>query len=281
MSATAFELPADLEAGSRPRPADSPATTCACWWHRADGRLVHSRFRDLAQFLAPGDLLVLNTSATLPAALPAARHDGTALELRLSTPAPGRDPARFWIVELRRGVEPFAALLVGEVLSLPAGGGSDDSRALCWRSALARRLGADAAARRLSRRARRIRSATATCPSVAAVRVPERVRDRAGKRRDAERRPPVYGRAGHPARRRRRARGARHPARRRLVARKPRASLPGAVSGSRARRRGSRTPSTSGAVGSSPSGPPWSGHSRPSPGRTEPSRSARGGRTSS
>ena len=34
----------------------------------------HARFRDLPRFLAPGTLLVVNTSATLPASLPA-RHD--------------------------------------------------------------------------------------------------------------------------------------------------------------------------------------------------------------
>src|SRR5215207_10886535 len=33
----------------------------------------HARFRDLPRFLAPGTLLVVNTSATLPASLPA-RH---------------------------------------------------------------------------------------------------------------------------------------------------------------------------------------------------------------
>jgi S-adenosylmethionine:tRNA ribosyltransferase-isomerase len=30
------------------------------------GSIVHGRFRDLPRFLAPGDLLVVNTSATLP-----------------------------------------------------------------------------------------------------------------------------------------------------------------------------------------------------------------------
>jgi len=35
----------------------------------------HARFRDLPRFLAPGTLLVVNTSATLPASLPA-RHPG-------------------------------------------------------------------------------------------------------------------------------------------------------------------------------------------------------------
>ena len=36
---------------------------------RHDGALVHTRFRDLPRFLAPGDVLVVNTSATLPAAV--------------------------------------------------------------------------------------------------------------------------------------------------------------------------------------------------------------------
>jgi S-adenosylmethionine:tRNA ribosyltransferase-isomerase len=88
--------------------------------NRGDGSIVHSRFRHLPRFLAPRDLLVLNTSATLPAALPAMRADGEALELRLSTPAPELDAERFWIVELRRGDDPYRAG-VGERLTLPAG----------------------------------------------------------------------------------------------------------------------------------------------------------------
>jgi S-adenosylmethionine:tRNA ribosyltransferase-isomerase len=87
---------------------------------RRNGSIVHGRFRDLPQFLAPGDLLVVNTSATLPAAVPATRADGTELELRFSTPAPGRDADRYWIVELRRGDGPFGAVEVGEELVLPA-----------------------------------------------------------------------------------------------------------------------------------------------------------------
>ncbi len=82
--------------------------------------IVHSRFSDLPGFLAPGDLVVLNTSATLPAALPATRADGTELELRLSTPA--EDHEGCWIVELRSGDDPFGAIEVGERLLLPAGG---------------------------------------------------------------------------------------------------------------------------------------------------------------
>jgi S-adenosylmethionine:tRNA ribosyltransferase-isomerase len=87
---------------------------------RRKGGIAHGRFRDLPQFLAPGDLLIVNTSATLAAAVPARRADGGRLELRLSTPAPGRDPGSYWIVELRRGDEPFGGVEVGESLALPA-----------------------------------------------------------------------------------------------------------------------------------------------------------------
>jgi S-adenosylmethionine:tRNA ribosyltransferase-isomerase len=118
MSALTFELPARLEADRPPASRDGVRLLVA---NRTDGSIVHSCFRDLPHFIAPGDLLVLNTSATLPAALPATRSDGTELELRLSTPAPGLDPERSWIVELREREAPFAAAEVGEELILPAG----------------------------------------------------------------------------------------------------------------------------------------------------------------
>jgi S-adenosylmethionine:tRNA ribosyltransferase-isomerase len=82
-----------------------------------DGALAHARARDLAQHLRAGDVLVVNTSATLPAALPARRADGTALRLHLSTPAgSGR-----WVVELRRDGARFAGGRAGETLALPGG----------------------------------------------------------------------------------------------------------------------------------------------------------------
>jgi S-adenosylmethionine:tRNA ribosyltransferase-isomerase len=84
---------------------------------RSDGRLVDTRFRELPRFLAPGDLLVVNVSATLAAALPARRADGSELELRLSTPTPGGR----WLVELRRDRAPFTGGDAGEQLTLPGG----------------------------------------------------------------------------------------------------------------------------------------------------------------
>jgi len=63
---------------------------------RRDQELVHARFRELPRFLAAGDLLVVNTSATLPAALDASLH-GEPMQVRLSTAQPGG----LWIVEVR------------------------------------------------------------------------------------------------------------------------------------------------------------------------------------
>jgi S-adenosylmethionine:tRNA ribosyltransferase-isomerase len=84
---------------------------------RADGALVHARFRDMKRFLRSGDLLVVNTSATLPAAL-AARLDGRELLLHLSTPADSGN----WVVELRsEDLMPVGAPRMGARPELPGG----------------------------------------------------------------------------------------------------------------------------------------------------------------
>lgn len=122
MSVPAFELPPRLEAHEPPEARglrrDEVRLLVAS---RGTGLVVHSRVDELPTFLAPGDLVVLNTSATLPAALPARRRDGQALELRLSTPAPDESPCR-WVVELRLRETSFAGGTAGETLELPAGG---------------------------------------------------------------------------------------------------------------------------------------------------------------
>lgn len=118
-----FELPANLEAAEPPE---------ARGLKRDDVRLLvsnvehdtieHARFRDLPRFLSPGDLLVVNTSGTLNAALPAVTETGDRFELHLSTQLPGG----LWTVEVRRP-GPVASLQyrdarAGMVLGLPAGG---------------------------------------------------------------------------------------------------------------------------------------------------------------
>ncbi len=63
---------------------------------RGDGQIAHHRFGDLPRLLSPGDLLVVNTSATLPAAL-TGMLDGQSVFVHLSTRLRGEA----WVIELR------------------------------------------------------------------------------------------------------------------------------------------------------------------------------------
>jgi len=124
MSALAFELSPQSEAHEPPEarglPRDGVRLMVAT---RQDGRIVHARFDELPSFLAPGDLVVVNVSATFPAALAATRADATGLQLHLSSPAPrGAGAGDDWVVELRREGSPFAGIASGERLDLPARG---------------------------------------------------------------------------------------------------------------------------------------------------------------
>jgi len=85
---------------------------------RDSGRLVHACFTELGRFLRAGDLLVVNTSATLPAALHA-DLEGRAVELHLSAPVE-KDQ---WVVELRTIQRtPLPAPGMGTRIDLPGGG---------------------------------------------------------------------------------------------------------------------------------------------------------------
>jgi S-adenosylmethionine:tRNA ribosyltransferase-isomerase len=119
VSALAFELPPRLEAHEPPeaRGLTRDGVRLMVATRRA-GRIVHARFDDLPSFLAPGDLVVVNVSATLPAAVPALRTNGTELELHLSTPAP-RLSEGYWLVELRRDRASFGDVRTGERIELP------------------------------------------------------------------------------------------------------------------------------------------------------------------
>ena len=68
--------------------------------YRGTGAVVPSSFVFLPTFLEPGDLLVVNTSGTIPAAIDAHSDEGTDLVIHLSTQL---DDAR-WVVEPRRTV---------------------------------------------------------------------------------------------------------------------------------------------------------------------------------
>ena len=118
-TALEFELPGELEAHEPPEARGlardevrllvsyaSPVGSA-----RGD-RVVDATFRDLPWFLDPGDLVVVNDSETLAAALTAQREDGEEIDLHLSTRLAGRT----WVVEPRK-----TRARAGEVLALPGG----------------------------------------------------------------------------------------------------------------------------------------------------------------
>ena len=94
-----FELPAELEAHDPPEARGLARDQVRLLVsHVQDDRIEHLRFTDLPGVLCPGDLVVANDSATLPAALTARRSNGTEIDLHVST----RLPAGLWVVEPRR-----------------------------------------------------------------------------------------------------------------------------------------------------------------------------------
>jgi S-adenosylmethionine:tRNA ribosyltransferase-isomerase len=82
-------------------------------------RLVHGRFSDLGEHLRPGDLLVVNNSATLPAAVDGTRT-GDPIAVHFST---ARND-HVWVVELRAAADatgPLRDIEPGERIGLPDG----------------------------------------------------------------------------------------------------------------------------------------------------------------
>jgi S-adenosylmethionine:tRNA ribosyltransferase-isomerase len=108
-----FELPAELEAHEPPEARGIARDQVRLLVSNVeDNCLQHLQFRDLPEVLRPGDLVVANDSATLPAALTAYRADGMPIALHIST----RLPADLWVVEPRK-----ISALDGEVFTLPDG----------------------------------------------------------------------------------------------------------------------------------------------------------------
>ena len=90
------------------------------------GVTAHTRFTHIANHLEPGDLLVVNDSATLAAAVDARRDDTTPVTVHFSGPLLTDCPADvIWVVELRpgpRALGPVTDAAAGEHLTLPARG---------------------------------------------------------------------------------------------------------------------------------------------------------------
>jgi S-adenosylmethionine:tRNA ribosyltransferase-isomerase len=113
-----FTLPPELEAHEPPEARGVPRDGVRMLVSRTfSGEISHHGFRDLPGLLLPGDLLVVNTSATLPAAVRAS----TELAVHFSSPRPDGS----WLVELRRVMGktsvPNGPGVSGQRLSLPGG----------------------------------------------------------------------------------------------------------------------------------------------------------------
>jgi S-adenosylmethionine:tRNA ribosyltransferase-isomerase len=120
-----FTLSADLEAGEPPEERGLARDEVRLMVSQiSNNQVIHTRFRQIGDFLEPGDMLVINTSGTLNAALPTSKADGTRLELHLSTHL----PAHLWVVEMRsfqedgkKTTRPFSDIEPGESFKLPGG----------------------------------------------------------------------------------------------------------------------------------------------------------------
>jgi len=119
MTTIDFDLPSRLEAVAPPSPRDGVRLMVG---RVHDQSIEHRRFTDLPDILEPGDVLLVNTSATLPAAL-RGWVDGEDAEVHLSTRLPGD----LWVVELRhvRGSAastPWLDATAGTIVATPDGG---------------------------------------------------------------------------------------------------------------------------------------------------------------
>ncbi|HMF04557.1 MAG TPA: S-adenosylmethionine:tRNA ribosyltransferase-isomerase [Acidimicrobiia bacterium] len=120
-----FELPDDLiadePAEARGLARDEVRMLVAS---RTSGELVDTTFRALPDHLRPGDLLVVNTSATVPAAV----GTGDGRIVHFSTEVPDGDGTR-WVVEVRRpcgaGSLPDDTAQPGDRVRLDGGGAVD------------------------------------------------------------------------------------------------------------------------------------------------------------
>jgi S-adenosylmethionine:tRNA ribosyltransferase-isomerase len=122
VSSIGFELPQSLEAHEPPEARGlSRDEVRLMVSYAGDDAITHTRFLCLPSVLRRGDLLVVNESVTVNAALPATRPNGERIDLHVSQ----RPSHRRWIVELRRltarATAPLRDAEPGEELILPAG----------------------------------------------------------------------------------------------------------------------------------------------------------------
>jgi S-adenosylmethionine:tRNA ribosyltransferase-isomerase len=121
-----FELPPELAATEPPEERGVPRDAVRLMVARRSGNAIEHRwFSDLPSILERGDVLVVNTSATLPAALRGRTDDGRSAQVHLA----GRLPDGTWAIELRhpgvgeRASTPWLDAATGTTVRLPDGAG--------------------------------------------------------------------------------------------------------------------------------------------------------------
>jgi S-adenosylmethionine:tRNA ribosyltransferase-isomerase len=107
-----YDLPPEAIAQTPAEPRDASRLLVL---DRSSGRIEHGRFRDVGQWLRPGDLLVLNDSRVIPARLPGVRPGGGAAEILVLRPLEG-DPDRWQAL-----VRPSRRMAVGDIVTLRSG----------------------------------------------------------------------------------------------------------------------------------------------------------------
>ncbi|HEU4841457.1 MAG TPA: S-adenosylmethionine:tRNA ribosyltransferase-isomerase [Ilumatobacteraceae bacterium] len=118
-----FRLPPELEATEPPELTLGRRDAVRMLVSIGDERPRPSTARDLSSWLQEGDLVVVNTSATIPAAIDATAPDGRAVVVHLSTEL----PTGLHLVEVRRqepngSTTPDFGERAGESLALAGGG---------------------------------------------------------------------------------------------------------------------------------------------------------------
>ena len=118
MAHATFLLPPELAATEPPEARGLARDEVRLLVARADA-IEHARFRDLPRFLEPGDLVVVNTSATIAAAVDGVRACHESIVVHFSSPLDDGT----WAIELRLpdGSGPIRDGVIGERVGLPGG----------------------------------------------------------------------------------------------------------------------------------------------------------------
>src|SRR3954463_1845605 len=118
MAALDVVLPPELSATEPPEERGLARDEVRLLVAGGDG-VHHAQFHQIAQFLSPGDVVVVNTSATLASAVAGTRVDGRPVTVHFANPGAGGE----WLVELRRtdGSGPTRDAEAGEQIMLSGG----------------------------------------------------------------------------------------------------------------------------------------------------------------